>query len=361
MPYLLPDSNVLRGRIVDPRTTGPWQTLLNESSRSGWTIVLSELVEWELAAILRRHLERQQSRARGATRALERFTNVPEIEIDVGATVAGEMARLRGDVLAAGGELGDVPDVSIAALALRAIDRRPPFDERGSGFRDAIIWETAIGLAAEGEAVLLISTDEAFAESDALHPQLAAEARSRCAAGGGIELAKTLHDALDGIKNPVPSRTVATPRYVEVADAMIEVCRQLDGYTLSPSDLARFGWPRGFDGVRISDAEWTTGPVWEVLREGADAVYRGVIGVRASIDARATAELLYDTEIGRLVQEGDLRDIGRGLLDDLDQFRVDRPLMVTFEMKLGPGPACRVLEIRLPEPTRRHQLRLDAA
>ena len=363
LPFLLPDSNVLRGRIFDPTVDGPWRTLLDESVRSKWTVVLSEVVEWELAALLRRHLKQQMTQAAAAARVFRRFVDVPGADLNVGAIVAREMERLRGDVLGAGGELRELPEMSLAPLVHRAIDHRRPFGESGSGFRDAIIWETAIELAGDGEVVVLISGDRrAYSEAGALHPDLASEVRRRCAAGATVELAADLPSALERIKTGVVAPMTASPSEEEVAEAMIQVCRQLDEYTLYTADLARFGWPRGFAGVRIREVEWTTGPVWEVVLGEGKPVYRGVMGVTASIDARGEIGLMYDTEIQRLVEDGELRDCGRGLADGLDQFVVDRPLVVIFEMELAPGPMCRVVEVRLPErPPLRSQMRLDAA
>lgn len=70
----------------------------------------------------------------------------------------------------------DWPSVSHADLVARAVNRTPPFDGKGSGYRDSLVWQNVLELAREGEDVALVSADGVFAGSDgALAPGLAAE------------------------------------------------------------------------------------------------------------------------------------------------------------------------------------------
>lgn len=70
----------------------------------------------------------------------------------------------------------DWPSVSHPDLVARAVNRTPPFDGRGSGYRDSLVWENVLELARKGDDVALVSADGVFAGPDkALAPKLAAE------------------------------------------------------------------------------------------------------------------------------------------------------------------------------------------
>jgi hypothetical protein len=80
-----------------------------------------------------------------------------------------------------------VTQVDLSRLVDRAIRRKRPFDDAGSGFRDSLLWETVIGAALENplSEVLLISNDaRAFkaSESSGLHADLLDDLSSR----GGV-------------------------------------------------------------------------------------------------------------------------------------------------------------------------------
>lgn len=68
------------------------------------------------------------------------------------------------------------PITAHSDLVARAVRRRRPFNERGDGYRDALVWADVARLAGAGQDVALVSADRAFAGPDgALAAQLAAE------------------------------------------------------------------------------------------------------------------------------------------------------------------------------------------
>ncbi|TGB45478.1 PIN domain-containing protein [Mycolicibacterium peregrinum] len=68
------------------------------------------------------------------------------------------------------------PDTSHADLVSRAVSRTPPFDIKGGGYRDSLVWASVLELAEQGKDVALVSADRAFAGSDnTLATALAAE------------------------------------------------------------------------------------------------------------------------------------------------------------------------------------------
>lgn len=72
----------------------------------------------------------------------------------------------------------DWPLVDHRSLVARAVSRTPPFDSRGTGYRDALVWADVLTLAAKGGEVVLVSQDRAFGATGVLHPALAAEAEA---------------------------------------------------------------------------------------------------------------------------------------------------------------------------------------
>lgn len=67
------------------------------------------------------------------------------------------------------------PNVSHEQLVDRAVNRISPFDNRGSGYRDSLVWADVLTLARSGQDVVLVSQDRAFASADTLAEPLAAE------------------------------------------------------------------------------------------------------------------------------------------------------------------------------------------
>jgi hypothetical protein len=79
----------------------------------------------------------------------------------------------------AGFEVVDTPDVPHDLVAQRAIDRVPPFNANGGGYRDAMHWFSllAIAKANPSEDIVLLSSDAGYAKEGQLHPALIHEAR----------------------------------------------------------------------------------------------------------------------------------------------------------------------------------------
>lgn len=115
------------------------------------------------------------------------------------------------------------PDVGHAELVARAVGRRPPFDAKGGGYRDSLVWATATEMAASGAHVALVSADNAFNDGDGgLHPLLQKEVD---ALAGSIELVRDLSswllaDLPSGAG--LVSEVVATERDQEFADYYFE-------------------------------------------------------------------------------------------------------------------------------------------
>ncbi len=57
-----------------------------------------------------------------------------------------------------------LPEVEHLSLVRRATKRIPPFDARGSGYRDTLVWESAKELAQSRAEVVLVSADKIFSD-----------------------------------------------------------------------------------------------------------------------------------------------------------------------------------------------------
>lgn len=58
------------------------------------------------------------------------------------------------------------PEVPHKWLIERAVGHLPPFNAKGSGYRDALIWSDVIALAKAGHAVALVSADRVFGDAE---------------------------------------------------------------------------------------------------------------------------------------------------------------------------------------------------
>jgi hypothetical protein len=72
--------------------------------------------------------------------------------------------------------------ISVESLVRRDLDRNPPFDKRGAGMRDAILWEAVLEEGSKDyDDITLVSADGVFwnQNGDSLDPRLLDELRSR--------------------------------------------------------------------------------------------------------------------------------------------------------------------------------------
>lgn len=99
------------------------------------------------------------------------------------------------------------PEVSHEAVVDRAVSRTPPFDAKGGGYRDTLVWFSVIALVEHGHTVHLASRDRGFAGPDgALKRELVREVE---VLGGSVSLVRDLKQWLverAGVKDAEPTR-----------------------------------------------------------------------------------------------------------------------------------------------------------
>jgi PIN domain len=164
-------------------TSAPWRVLAYLSRSRQCGLVVPELVVREAVGRYRAELASTAEKARGVARELVRlgvYASTPAIDLE--ATVSSYERVLRSAIEEADARVEQPPDVAILDLADRAIGRRRPFDAKGGGFRDAVLWEHVLATFTRpwGTAVL-VTGDNAFKEPNG---DLAAELRDDLEARG---------------------------------------------------------------------------------------------------------------------------------------------------------------------------------
>lgn len=107
------------------------------------------------------------------------------------------LSELSDSLKAAGVAMPATPDVSHEELLDRALDRRQPFDQNGSGYRDALLWQIVRHYVSLGHAVALVSNDAiAFAERRNKGEPLATSLADELTGGGSACLYAQMSEAI---------------------------------------------------------------------------------------------------------------------------------------------------------------------
>ncbi len=88
------------------------------------------------------------------------------------------------------------PTVAHQELVARALARKRPFAENGSGYRDALIWHSLLELLRAGESpfAFITANTRDFGEAPNLHPDLAADLLAEGLDPANLRLFRTLED-----------------------------------------------------------------------------------------------------------------------------------------------------------------------
>jgi len=217
------DANVW---FADVHLRGIQANRLRQHVRFGHvTVLVPYLVTKEVAGQIRRETEDALKKLQSLTASLQRFILEPAVEelreqLRVAPHPSGELA-------AAVAQEFPVAIVSLPSYVThqmvveRAVSRRRPFDDKGSGYRDTLIWLTAVDLARKGsETISMITDDGAFYSSGSLHPHLAAELEKE-GLSGRLSLFRGLKEFVDSLpalppeKEWVPNQFPLVPRVSE--------------------------------------------------------------------------------------------------------------------------------------------------
>lgn len=175
------DTNVIQEDFL--MRSGRFTVLFDYAKKSESQFALTQLVHDELIANYRRELQARFSkclRAKEQTNGLLPTSLDIRIELDVPAAADEYERYLLKQLGLAADEVIPHRNEHLPELISRAIQRRRPCTDRGEEIRDALLWQTALEVAADA-AVALISknTDQFSHDKQSLHPDLVAEAAAR--------------------------------------------------------------------------------------------------------------------------------------------------------------------------------------
>jgi hypothetical protein len=167
------DTNVY---VADFKLSGSDFLILSDAiSRGGIQLFTSELIIEEACGKFEAQIDEFFVKLQSHVSKFKRFSMTPvEYHLDI----AEEKRLFRRTFLAqlASWSVQHVnyPTIPHAELIRRAIVRRKPFDDKGSGYRDALIWTTLLELLAQQDDELAFVTQNThdFLEGDSLHRDL---------------------------------------------------------------------------------------------------------------------------------------------------------------------------------------------
>lgn len=144
------------------------------------------------------------------------------------------------------------PDSGHGEVTHRAVERRPPFDSQGSGYRDTLVWLSALAMAERCERVVLVSRDRVFAaKSGGLSDALVTEAVE---AGVHVEL---VSDFGQWVVSQVPS-AFHSKSLTDVAaalrdDRLMQYFMQSDFFEYLELDSDGLDLPPSMDQIGVED------------------------------------------------------------------------------------------------------------
>lgn len=173
VPWVVLDSNVFHGADWFLESTAG-RLLRDEAAAGRLRIAVPEVVLIESEANHGREVRAEEGKLAAARAALEQLRS-PQ-----GGDRAPRRLRYRSDLdeilSRAEAEILPIPDTPHEQLIARAVERRRPFNDKGGGYRDALIWESVLGLLdRSAELVALISNDRGAFPQKRDKPKLAAD------------------------------------------------------------------------------------------------------------------------------------------------------------------------------------------
>jgi rRNA-processing protein FCF1 len=245
------DANVI---VADPRFASiAWEQLRSAISAGTVEVVLPEFAFLEAAAALKRSRDDSIMQIERAKKVWQRFGHsVIERTLksldSPSVTTDGE---LRDSLREIGVRIQKVPPFSHELIIRRATQRIRPFDDKGSGYRDTLIWFFVLDVFRREHAtheVVFVSADRrAFASATStdipsLHDHLLADVRAlhREESSGAVSGEIRWFTNLSGV--PIPGALERGPLDLsvfvddeQIVDAVVEAIRDSAGFQVEPT------------------------------------------------------------------------------------------------------------------------------
>ena len=179
-----------------------FRLFLTTRSAAGYTICVPASVIEEVVGGFRRVIERELTRVEDGLGILSRRLAKPLLSpitsVDIESEASYFRDRLESQLKEHASTILEYPSTLHHELVKRAVARIKPFDEKGSGYRDALIWESVLDLLDKVNGqVVLISSDRDFGDKGTLDPDLADELSDRGQDEGKVILVSSLLGFID--------------------------------------------------------------------------------------------------------------------------------------------------------------------
>ena len=174
-------------------TSRRFKLFLSVARTLNYSVYVPEIVIDEVVAKFSRVSECETRSLRkhmtNLSRMLSRSLSDPLDALDMAGQTECFRNRLLAQLCQAGVQKLGYPSIPHRKVATRANSRKKPFDKKGSGYRDTLIWMTVLDLVPSVDAqIVLVSTDRAFqGKGTELDHQLIVE--SKGIANGTTEVA----------------------------------------------------------------------------------------------------------------------------------------------------------------------------
>ena len=262
--HLVIDSSILVGEGFGK--SAHLSALLSSSQATGHTVYVPTVALEEAVARYRRSLEDDLQKistpVRRISGLLDRSVHDSIARIDPEAETLTFRQRLVDQLRNADAKILDYPSTPHKDLASRAISRRRPFDRKGSGYRDSLIWQSVLELAPNvGEDIVLVSSDKDFADDqNLLHGDLKEDLENLGFSASKVTLSDNLLDLVDKYVRPKlgaapwdPEIQILTKRGINLQDALGMIVQDAClGEELEPRDL---GFPHEYESPSLDLVE----------------------------------------------------------------------------------------------------------
>ena len=299
----------LKYQLLEQLTDGPWFDVRVPA------VVVEELVAIHERRAVQARVDMAALRKTWRALGLEPPAEVPSPTFDYRAYLLGRFdERLDFSVL-------PWPTATHDELVRRAVTRTRPFDEKGGGYRDALIWHDVLALARDGSDVALVTSDRAFLGDDGgLAPSLAVEVAPLA---GSVELVRDFSAWLLGALPWEGMSSLSEALSVGRQDSFLSYYLQSDfqdnlfptvedlGFWRSPGalEVLDVAWDGSFIPARTATVSDTDGAVLVEYDLGQQVEFRARF---ASFDAiEPQWQSVAESDLGGVVVEAEVKMIVR--------------------------------------------------
>jgi hypothetical protein len=267
-PRVLLDTNVL---VANFQSGNAYKLLIEGARTRQLQLVVPELVLREAANKFR---EMAAERAREYDKAVSGLARLgmqvkAKPDPDPAAAAVRYDANLRRTLRDINATIAALPDVTHDALLTKTLARRKPFRDGDAGYRDALLWETAMEQAKEhGELILCTMNTRDFAEAGegdiGLGPDLAAELQAAGLPPTAISLEVNLKALVERLVSveAVAVNEVERALPLHYVDLSEQIEAQIYHYDFDRSDLREVSMELGtywldleVESISVNDAQ----------------------------------------------------------------------------------------------------------